>query len=462
VIDDERRQLYAGLWVLKQLDLAPEDGGVELPVVLPHAWAPLDTVLEGLVLAGHVAIDRKRGRYVLTPEGVAWIGTMIDEAEAYIDELDGLETEALVAAIAARRLDPLRVRFLWGWYQGEFDDLVLFQQRRGVASIEQDWASYLLSDAFYGELARDLEAPLNQKSGEVPLAAPLRSSSTAFRRCSSAAGHGAAVERVDALAVVGTLRHAAVTAGGVAGRALAALVVGGALALAAVRVAGQGAAGRVVDAGRHGQRAVAARRVAGRRSGAHGHGVALDVGDLDLLLHEGLAHHELARRGATATRSVTEVDARTGKAVGIRGAGLRGPAGEDLLAQRVVGTVEATGSVDAGQADGVATDGAVAVRGTGVRADVATAAARAVGLGRLASGVGAGATVVIGGAGARATVGSAAAVVVGHGAAHGRVGRVAIGVAIVSAGACGEGKDGKGEQNVMKLLQVGTHFEISK
>jgi hypothetical protein len=54
-------------------------------------------------------------------------------------------------------LDPLRARFLWGWYQGEFDDVVLFQQRRGADPVEYEWPLYVTSDDFYNELERDLD-----------------------------------------------------------------------------------------------------------------------------------------------------------------------------------------------------------------------------------------------------------------------------------------------------------------
>jgi hypothetical protein len=54
----------------------------------------------------------------------------------------------------------MRARFLWGWYEGEFDDLVLFQQRRGVSAVETLWAYYLMSDAFWTELARDFTPQL--------------------------------------------------------------------------------------------------------------------------------------------------------------------------------------------------------------------------------------------------------------------------------------------------------------
>jgi hypothetical protein len=157
MLTESQKATYAGLWVLKLLDLGAKEGGVNLDVLLPHDWVPLEGVLEQLVMDGMVAIDRKKGRYVLTAEGIAHIGTLIDEAEAYIEELDALEREEVVRIIRRRNLDAMRVRFLWGWYQGEFDDLVLFQQRRGLPDVERDWASFLLSDAFYADLARDLE-----------------------------------------------------------------------------------------------------------------------------------------------------------------------------------------------------------------------------------------------------------------------------------------------------------------
>jgi len=50
----------------------------------------------------------------------------------------------------------MRARFLWGWYDGEFDDLLEFQRQRGVAEPQPLWAYYLTDDEFYAELARDL------------------------------------------------------------------------------------------------------------------------------------------------------------------------------------------------------------------------------------------------------------------------------------------------------------------
>ncbi|MEM7159886.1 MAG: hypothetical protein AAF799_44005 [Myxococcota bacterium] len=155
MISSDDKLTYACMYVLKKLDLSPDDGGMSFPVVLPHSLVPLEPALEQLVLDGHVEIHRRKGRYQLTDRGIEYVGILIDEAEALIEELDDLETEEVAAVIRKRNLNAMRVRFLWGWYQGEFDDLVLFQQRRGAA-LERDWGMYLLSDEFYAELARDL------------------------------------------------------------------------------------------------------------------------------------------------------------------------------------------------------------------------------------------------------------------------------------------------------------------
>jgi hypothetical protein len=157
MITEDDKLTYAGIYLLKLLDLAPEDGGIEIPVILPHELQPLDPALDRLLLESLIEIDRKRGRYRLTAKGTDYVGMLIDETEALIEELDDLPAAEVVEIVRRRNLDPLRVRFLWGWYQGELDDLVLFQQRRGVSPVEHDWALYLVSDDFYAELARDID-----------------------------------------------------------------------------------------------------------------------------------------------------------------------------------------------------------------------------------------------------------------------------------------------------------------
>ena len=156
MISEDQKYYYAGLWALKMLDLSPEDGGLDFSVAAAGEWASLEPVLERLAVDGLVSIDRKKGLYLLTDAGLDRLANAIDEAEALIDEFDEQETPEMLTELRRRRLDPLRVRYLWGWYQGEFDDLVVFQQRRGADVVEADGGAYLLGDALYEELAGDL------------------------------------------------------------------------------------------------------------------------------------------------------------------------------------------------------------------------------------------------------------------------------------------------------------------
>jgi hypothetical protein len=157
VITEDEKMAYAGLYVLKKMDLKPEEGGLVFPVVLPSELSPIDEVLQQLAVQGYVEINRKKERWDLTKQGIAYLGEHIDEAEALVDEFDDEEMADVIAELEARNLDPYRARFLWGWYDGEFDDLVLYQQRRGVKPVEQMWAFYLTSDEFWNDLARELE-----------------------------------------------------------------------------------------------------------------------------------------------------------------------------------------------------------------------------------------------------------------------------------------------------------------
>lgn len=169
-ISEDQKQLYAEMIILKQLDLGPEGGGHEIPRELPRELAPLQPLLDELRYKGLIeVVTKKRGAlaalrgkpkeeiYALTQAGVEHVGRLIDEAEIYVHDLDELELPDIVAYARERRLDPLRLRFLWGWYQGELDDLALFQERRSVSPVERLWAYYLVSDDLWRELASDLE-----------------------------------------------------------------------------------------------------------------------------------------------------------------------------------------------------------------------------------------------------------------------------------------------------------------
>jgi hypothetical protein len=156
LVDAEQRKLYAGIYVLKKIDLKPKDGGIDIPVVLPTELSPLDEVLQDLAVVGLLEINPKKNRYDLTKPGYAYLSGLIDEAEALIEEFEHWELAETLSELSARRLDPFRARFLWGWYQGEFDDLVQFQRRRGVRPVEPLWAYYLTSPAFFDQLGLDL------------------------------------------------------------------------------------------------------------------------------------------------------------------------------------------------------------------------------------------------------------------------------------------------------------------
>jgi hypothetical protein len=157
VITDDEKQTYAGLYVMKKMDLKPEDGGMVFPAVLPSELSPIDELLQQLAVTGHVVINTKKERWDLTKQGIAYLGEHIDEAEDLIDEFEDEEMEDVIAELEERNLDPFRARFLWGWYDGELDDLVLYQERRGVKPVERMWAFYLMSDEFWNDLARELE-----------------------------------------------------------------------------------------------------------------------------------------------------------------------------------------------------------------------------------------------------------------------------------------------------------------
>jgi hypothetical protein len=158
-IDEDTRTRYAGYYVMKLLDLEPADGGMRLPVVMPSELSPLESILHELAVEDLVEIHSKSGEWRLTKKGLGVLAGLIDEATALIDEFDDDEPEDVVEELRRRNLDPYRARFLWGWVDGEFDDLVAFQEQRGVRPVERLWAYYLISDEFWAELAREVDAP---------------------------------------------------------------------------------------------------------------------------------------------------------------------------------------------------------------------------------------------------------------------------------------------------------------
>jgi hypothetical protein len=156
-LSDEDRLTYAGIWLMKKMDLKPADGGMVFPLALPSELTPLEEVFFHLAGEELVEMNRRRERWELTKKGVAQLGALIEEAEDLVDEFDDDEVADVVAELRRRNLDPFRARFLWGWYDGELDDLVLFQQRRGVTPVQTLWAYYLTGDELWANLALDLD-----------------------------------------------------------------------------------------------------------------------------------------------------------------------------------------------------------------------------------------------------------------------------------------------------------------
>jgi hypothetical protein len=116
VVDDDEIRTYAGIYVMKMMDLKPADGGMVFELPLPHELSPLDEVLVELESRGLVEMHRRKDRWDLTKAGLAHLATLIDEATDLMDEFDDDELPEVVAELRARNLDPLRARFLWGWY----------------------------------------------------------------------------------------------------------------------------------------------------------------------------------------------------------------------------------------------------------------------------------------------------------------------------------------------------------
>ncbi|MEZ4452845.1 MAG: hypothetical protein R3B09_25510 [Nannocystaceae bacterium] len=156
-LSESQRRYYAGLILLKRVDLSADDRSLAIPVLLPAAESAIEGLLEELHLRGLIEIDRKRQIYTLTRRGADEVGALIAEIEGIIDEFDGVPVPKMVRTLRRRNLDPFRARFLWGWYDGELDDPIAYQRRRGFAEVEESWASFILGDELYEDLARDLE-----------------------------------------------------------------------------------------------------------------------------------------------------------------------------------------------------------------------------------------------------------------------------------------------------------------
>ena len=156
IVTADQKVTYAGIYLLKIMDLDPDDGGMDIPVLAPPELHPIEVALEKLHVDDMIEINRRKERYDITRKGLAYLDMLIKESENLIEQYQDDDMDEVVEDLRRRNLDVMRARFLWGWYEGEFDDLIAFQQRRGISPIEEHWAYFLMSDAFYDNLALDL------------------------------------------------------------------------------------------------------------------------------------------------------------------------------------------------------------------------------------------------------------------------------------------------------------------
>ena len=156
VVTQEQKVTYAGIYLLKIMDLKPEDGGMDIPVLLPAELAPLEPALHKLHVDDRIEVNRRKDLWKTTKKGFAYIDQIIAESESLVEQYEEEDLEDAVEDMRSRNLDVMRARFLWGWFEGEFDDLIVFQQQRGISPVEEFWAYFLMSDDFYDNLALEL------------------------------------------------------------------------------------------------------------------------------------------------------------------------------------------------------------------------------------------------------------------------------------------------------------------
>ena len=157
MISASQKLAFAGIYLLKKLDLAPEDGGIALAATLAEDVAALAPALEQLEQQGFVERGGDPPLYDLTDAGLEHLEALMDEAEALAPPDAELETDDAIHGHEHRGLQSLRERFLWSWYRGVLDDLVAYQRARGLEPLEACWARFLLSDALYEALDRGTE-----------------------------------------------------------------------------------------------------------------------------------------------------------------------------------------------------------------------------------------------------------------------------------------------------------------
>ncbi|MDH5681585.1 MAG: hypothetical protein OEZ36_08360 [Spirochaetota bacterium] len=149
---------YAGMYILKRLDLPAEEGGHAFEVPLAGLDEHLEPILDDLMFHNLIEIDENAVRYALSDEGRGYVDKLIVEIEGYIDKYQEFEPTTRVNLMKRDRINPLRARFLWGLYDGEFDDFELWQENWEVPATEKlsDWRDVITKKEFYDMLFEDI------------------------------------------------------------------------------------------------------------------------------------------------------------------------------------------------------------------------------------------------------------------------------------------------------------------
>ena len=93
----------------------------------------------------------------LCQKGEQYIDSLVQEIESYMDKYEDFEPQTRINLMKRDQIDPLRARFLWGIYDGEFDDLVQWQAQAHSFKPFEDWRQLITSKDFYDFLFQEIK-----------------------------------------------------------------------------------------------------------------------------------------------------------------------------------------------------------------------------------------------------------------------------------------------------------------
>ena len=160
---------YAGMYILKTMDPeAPENIHHVYEVPLERDDEILEPVLDDLLYRSLVEIDSKNTCYKITGKGMDYIQQLINETESLLEKYAEMEPRTRLAIMRRDGINLLRARFLWGWYDGEFDDLVEFQHiQEWEGDIQTIWQIFIVSKEFYDALFEEINIFEEIDEGEI-------------------------------------------------------------------------------------------------------------------------------------------------------------------------------------------------------------------------------------------------------------------------------------------------------